>query len=242
MKNLFNSWLATQYIAHRGLHSDTVPENSLLAFKLAMENNHPFEMDVQMTLDGVLVVFHDRSLLRMTGVDKFIDQVNYEEIKDLKLLKTDEHIPTMQEMLDFVDGKVPILVEIKTHETIGELEEKLTKMLRAYKGEFAVQSFNPFIVKWFKKNAKEFIRGQLSCSFAWEKDMKSTTKYLLRHLAFIGMNGSQFVSYDVNDIHRPQLKRIKKRMPVLMWTTRSKEEMEQNKDYYTNIIFEKFKP
>lgn len=241
-KEIYNSWMVNKYIAHRGLHNDFVPENSLEAFKEAIIKGYPFEMDVQMSSDGVLYVFHDRNMKRMTGLDKNIDEITSEEINTLKLANSSSHVPTMEEMLKMVNGLTPILIEIKDHKNIGELEEKLTKMLKAYKGEFSVQSFNPFIVKWFKKHAPEFVRGQLSCGYVKDGTLGFCKRMLLKYMVFLRSNGSQFVSYDYNDIKRKQLKRIKKRMPVLMWTTRSQEQMKECEGYYDNIIFEKFIP
>ena len=242
-RNLYGTWVTTKLIAHRGFHDNNsnAPENSLAAFKLAIENGYAMEMDVQMSSDGVLVVFHDDTLTRVCGVEGKIAQTPIEELKKLHLYNSNEQIPTMEEFLNLVDGKEPILIEVKDHENIGELEQKLTDMLHNYKGEFIIESFNPFIIKWFYQNAPEFVRGQLSTNFKGEK-MAWYKKVLLRHMVFNKSNHSEFIAYDVKDIKRPQIKRIKKKMPVLMWTVRKPEQIDEYREYFDNIIFQDFKP
>ena len=108
-------------IAHRGIFdNETVPENSIPAFKKAIKENIPIELDVQLTKDNVLVVFHDDNLSRMTGKDIDIQKVNYSEIKDVKLLNTNEVIPTFEEILKLVDNKVLLNIEIKSNRRIKE--------------------------------------------------------------------------------------------------------------------------
>ena len=242
-RNLYGTWVTTKMIAHRGFHDNKseAPENSLAAFKLAIENDYAIEMDVQMSADGVLVVFHDDTLNRVCGVDGKICETPISDLKKLKLYNSEEQIPTMEEFLSLVDGKVPLLIEIKDHKEIGELEQKLTDMLHKYKGEFILESFNPFILKWFYQNAPEFIRGQLASDFKTEK-MAWYKKFLLRHMVFLKANGSDFIAYDERDIARRQIKRLKKKMPVLMWTVRSEDEITKYREYFDNIIFQDFKP
>ena len=117
--NIFDTWLCNEYIAHRGFHSETAPENSLAAFENAIKHNYAIELDVRALSDGTVVVFHDETLGRMTGADGFISNYSYEDIKDLRLLKTQEKIPTLDEVLAFVDGRTPILIEIKNMGKVG---------------------------------------------------------------------------------------------------------------------------
>lgn len=239
--NIYESWIVKKQIAHRGLHDNVSEENSLSAFEKAIQSGYAIEMDVQMTSDGTLVVFHDNDLRRMTGIVGDIRETKYEHIKDAKLGSSDEKIPTFDEFLDFIDGRTPLLIEVKTHANVGIAEQKIIDRLRKYKGEFALQSFNPYIVKYFAEHAPEFIRGQLASDFK-NDTMPYYQKILLKNLFFIRSNKSQFVSYDVEAICRPQIKRIKKRMPVIMWTVRSQNQIDQLKDYHDNIIFEDFIP
>jgi len=239
--NIYESWLVKKQIAHRGLHDRVSEENSLSAFEKAIQAGYAIEMDVQMTSDGTLVVFHDNNLKRMTGVAGDIRETKYEHIKDLKLGNSDEKIPTFDEFLNFIDGRTPLLIEVKTHANVGLAEQKIIDRLLKYKGEFALQSFNPFIVKYFAEHAPQFVRGQLASDFK-NDTMPFYQKILLKNLFFIKSNKSQFVSYDVEAIRRPLIKRIKKRMPVIMWTVRKQSQIDELKEYYDNIIFENFIP
>lgn len=244
--NIYDTWLVKTPIAHRGLHDDIFPENSLSAFAAAIEKGYAIETDLQLTADGEIVVFHDEKMKRMTGRDLIINDCTYAEIKDISLLGgTNETIPTLEQLLSLVDGKVPLLIEIKTHDNIGGLEKKLVARLRRYKGEFAVQSFNPFIVRWFKKNAPEFVRGQLASFFDIEfgKGPRAwLQRRVLRNCMLNGICGAQFTSYDTKGIRRKRLLRIKKKMPVLMWTVRTPDRLEACEGYFDNIIFEDFLP
>ena len=242
-RNLYNTWVTNTPIAHRGLHDNetNAPENSLLAFEKACEASYAIEMDVQMSSDGILVVFHDEELKRVTGAEGKVFEKTIEELKQLKLLSSNEQIPTMEEFLNLVKGRVPLLIEVKDHKNIGELEQKLTDMLHNYQGEFVIESFNPFIIRWFYEHAPEFVRGQLSSNFKGE-DLAWYKKILLRHMVFNKYNHSEFVAYDVKDIKRHQIKRIKKKMPILMWTVKNQEQVDNYHDYYDNIIFQDFIP
>jgi len=247
-KDVYNSWLTKIPIAHRGLHNELYPENSLGAFKNAIDHGFAIETDVHITTDSVIVIFHDDKLKRMTGKEGNIDEKSYDEIKDLKLLGgVNEKIPTLKELLELVDGKVPLLIEIKdhNHKEIGKLEKPLTDMLRSYKGEYAIQSFNPYIVKWFKNNAPEIVRGQLASYFTSEfgKTFRGMMqRFVLRNCMLNGICGAEFTSYDTSFIGRRRVRSIRKKMPVLMWTVRSQNHLDKCKGLFDNVIFEGFIP
>ena len=138
--------LRGRYIAHRGLHdlAENTPENSLAAFRAAAEQGHMIENDIHLTADGEVVVFHDSLLKRMCGVDGRIEQMTLAGLKKCRLQGTDEQIPTLQECLEAVDGRVPLLIEFKCDRTTCKpLCEAANKILSAYKGEYFVQSFYP---------------------------------------------------------------------------------------------------
>ena len=130
-------------IAHRGIYNNiNIPENSIPAFKRALKLNYPIELDVNITKDNVLVVFHDNNLLRMTGVNKNINDVTYKEIKELSLLNTKEKIPTLSEVLNLTKGKVMLLIEIKKSNKYKILTNKLINILNNYKCQYIIQSFD----------------------------------------------------------------------------------------------------
>lgn len=155
-------WLCTRPVAHRGLHTDDKPENSLAAFVNACEYGFPIETDVQAIDDGTVIVFHDDNISRMTSHDGYVSNLTSDKLNELRLAGTDEKIPTFEQLLETVNGKVPLLIEIKNEGKVGFLEQKVIDMLSSYNGDFAVQSFNPYSMEYFKKNASGIIRGQLS--------------------------------------------------------------------------------
>ena len=147
-----------KYIAHRGLFNrlDT-PENSMKAFENAIAKGYAIELDLNMSLDGHLVVFHDNSLKRMTGIKNDVNLLNLNELKKLKLLGTDNVIPTFEDVLMLVNGKVPLMIEVKRNERYKELMSKLINLLEKYDGEYVIESFDPRILYWLKKNAPSII-------------------------------------------------------------------------------------
>ncbi|MEG1500094.1 MAG: glycerophosphodiester phosphodiesterase family protein [Clostridia bacterium] len=238
--DIFKSWLVEKYIAHRGLHSSEVAENSLTAFSLAIEKNYPIEIDVQLISDGTVVVFHDEILSRSTGKDGYLKNLTKKELKKTFLKGTKDTIHTFEEVLKLVDGKIPLLIEIKNTQKVGELEAKVLDLLKNYKGEFAIQSFNPYVLMWFKQNAPEILRGQLSCSFKGEK-MAFFKKFVLKRMLLNKSSKPNFISYCGQDLPNRFVKRYNK-IPLLAWTIRSQEDYMKVVKYCDNIIFEDFEP
>lgn len=235
-------WLTDIFVAHRGLFNNVdIPENSIPAFEKARENNFGIEMDVQMSSDGVLVVFHDDDLKRMTGAEGLVCEKTFEDLRALRLLDTDCQIPTFEEFLQAAGG-VNLIVEIKTHKNIGEVEQKVVDALSHYNGNYCIESFNPYIVRWFKVHAPHIIRGQLSTSYKNSK-MAWWKKCLLRNLSLCKWNGSQFIAYDAETIGNVKaVARFGKKIPIVCWTIRSQEQYENLKDKFDNIIFDSFVP
>ena len=238
---MLNSWLTKIPIAHRGLHDDISPENSMSAFAKAIEGGYAIEMDVQVTKDGVPLVFHDDSLERMTELKGDIREKNFNEICDATLRRSEERIPLLSEFLDFVNGRTPVLLEVKDHKNIGKAEEIIKETIGGYKGDIAVQSFNPFIVKWFKHNTL-YPSGVLS-SFFKSVPMPAWKKALLKNLLLLKYCKADFVSYECHDGRDfEKLKSLRGKLPVLFWTVGSAAEAENCKDFCDNIIFENFLP
>lgn len=152
--------------AHRGLHTKdrSVPENSLAAFQRAAEAGYGIELDVRFTKDLQIVVFHDNTLLRVCGIDRTVDSYTYEELRTFHLFESEEHIPLFFDVLSLVDGRVPLLVELKTGSKNQLLCERTLQLLRNYHGQFCIESFHPMIVRWFRLNAPDILRGQLSAA------------------------------------------------------------------------------
>jgi len=245
--DLFNSWLVNRYIAHRGLHDSTHPENSMSAFENAIKFDYAIELDVHQIEDGTIVVFHDETLMRMTGRDGYITQVkNKEELENFRLLGTDQKIPTLEEVLEFVNGKVPVLIEIKDYKIQhynpqNIFESNLFEILKNYNGEYAIMSFNPYVLKWFKIHAPEVIRGQLSCFFRDNK-MKFVVKYALKRMLLNKKTSEpHFIAYDYHDLPNRYVKKYKK-LPLLAWAIPNQQEYMRVAPHCDNIIFEGFRP
>lgn len=239
MRNL--NFLKETIIAHRGVHSKekNIIENSIESFQKAIEKNYIIELDVHYLKDGEVVVFHDDNIERITGINKNIKDCTYEEIRNIKLYNQNTYIPKFSDVLKLVDGKVPILIELKNDNKTGLLEEKLMENLRNYNGKFAIQSFNPFSVKWFKDNYPDIIRGQLVCKFKNGK-MNKIKKLLLKNMFFNFITKPDFISYNTEDLNYEEAIKIKKRKFLLGWTVRSKEKYDELIKYYDNLICEEF--
>ncbi len=236
------SWITKIPIAHRGLHNNEAPENSILAFENSISNNFAIELDIHISVDGELMVFHDYNLRRMTGVDKVIETQHSNFIKSLKLLNTTQTIPTLQEVLSIVDNQVPILIEIKNKHTVGRIEKKLNRILSQYNGDYAIQSFNPLSVGWFAKNSPSIIRGQLSGDFK-EENLSFFKKILLRYLLMNWYSKPNFIAYDINLLPCYQISIRKKfGIPILAWTMNDEKKKEKAAKYANNIIFEGITP
>ena len=237
-KNYETPWLLNKPIAHRGLHNDAIAENSIKSFENAINNKMTIELDVHMTKDNKVVVFHDRNLKRMTGLDKNIDECSYEEIKGLTLKDSIEKIPTFEEVLKFVNEKTSLLIEIKNEGKVGTLEEEVKKELQNYKGEYAVQSFNPFVLEWFKKNDPEVLRGQLVGSFKNE-DMNGLKKFVLKNMLLNFKSRPNFIACEFKEGNKKFIdKQNVNGVPSICWTIRTKEDLKIALKEYSNAIFE----
>ncbi len=233
-------FLKNRIIAHRGYHdiSKNIPENSIASYKRAIEFGYAIEIDLHLLKDGNIVSMHDDYLERMTGNSKKLVDCTYDEIKDLKLLGTEEHIPLLKEILDLVNGRVPLLIEYKYDNKPGLLEEKSMILLKDYKGKYAVQSFNPKSVKWFKDNYKDIPRGQLASSFANEK-MCFIKKLILKNVLLFSYNKPDFVSYAIKDLPNSRIGKLRKKgICIFGWTIRDKEAFDFAKKYCDSSVCE----
>ena len=167
--------------AHRGLWNGERPENSLPAFRAAVEKGFGIETDVHITKDNRLVVFHDDSLKRMCGDGRNLPDCTLAELRQLRLAGTEETIPTFDEFLEAVDGKVPLVIEIKTDMRITLLCEQVNERLSRYQGPYCIESFDPRAVRWYRKHRPDIIRGQLT--FGLVKPSKMPKTLLMRSWA-----------------------------------------------------------
>lgn len=239
--DLFKSWLVETPIAHRGFHDDTHPENSISAFKNAIAHGYAIELDVQLLSDGTVVVFHDESLSRMTGNDGYLKFLTKQDLPMLKLKSSKECIPTLQEALQAIDGKTPVIIEIKNNLKVHDLEQKVIEILSNYKGEVAVASFNPMALAYFKQHAPNILRGQLA-GFLKNIKMKFLTRWGMKRMILAKkLAAADFIMYEAKTLPNRFVKKFKK-LPLLAWTVRSQEEYLRVVKYCDNVIFEGFEP
>lgn len=170
--------------AHRGLfdNESDAPENSMKAFKKAVDAGFGMEMDIQLTKDGQMVVFHDWSLKRMCGVEGKVCEYTFDELQQFSLLKSEEKIPLFTEVLKLVDGKVPLIIEYKIETPDASVCEVGNEILKDYKGVYCIESFNPFGVHWYKKHRKDVVRGQLSEEFLKNGSPKTPVYFIVAKL------------------------------------------------------------
>ena len=243
MKDL--DWIKNDLIAHRGFHSldKTVPENSLLAIRKAVENGYAIEFDINVLKDGTVVVFHDKDLERMCNDPRNLIDLSYDDIRNHCLLATDEKIPTLKEALSLVQGKVPLLIELKHHGDKVLLCEKFMEIMSGYKGIWAIHSFHPMILMWFKKNHPQVIKGQISEFFLNETDMSKLTKYLLRSMKLNILTKPDFINYGIRDMPNKYIDRaMKKGLVVIGYAAKTQAELDFVRSLYNNAVFEFFTP
>ncbi len=234
------------YYAHRGLHDDNhkVPENSMEAFRRAVENGYGMELDIQLTKDKIPVVFHDYTLMRMCGKAGKVNEYTYEELQQFPLANTEERIPKFEEVLKLVDGRTPLIVELKIEATDCSLCPAADKLLHEYKGMYCIETFNPLGLWWYRRHRKNVVRGQLSTAFLREKKYTSPLHYLMQVLLLNFVGRPDFIAY--NHHYADVLSRriccgLFGAMSVA-WTIRSEAELQRARKSFELFIFEGFRP
>lgn len=229
MKDL--SFFKEYKIAHRGVHNNKIPENSLSAFKKAIRENYIIELDVHLLKDNNIIVFHDDDLKRMCNVNKKVKDLTLDEIEKYNLKNTKEKIPTLKEVLKLIDGKVPVIIELKDDLKYGALQKELIKQLDNYKGLFAVKSFNPFAVYWFKKHRKNYIRGLLVLG-----NYKNLPEYIIYKMYLLKLCNPDFLSCNYNLYNNKKVLKFKQKKPVLAWTINTQNSYNKYVDKFDNLI------
>ena len=227
------------FYAHRGLYDNHagVPENSLPAFRTAAEKGYGVELDVQLSADGHVVVFHDDTLDRVCGIHGNVVDFPLAELQRMKLLDTDETMPLFTDVLDVLrQGAGPLIVELKAGRRNGELCAKTREILRGYPGVFCVESFDPGIVRWFRKNAPEVIRGQLAMPAGhYAAGTNTVVARLLAGCRFSFLNRPDFIAYQVGPRPASVLRKRKKGVLLIGWTSHDFEKDAKEND---GVIFE----
>lgn len=226
--------------AHRGLHSASIPENSLAAFDLAAERGYGIELDVQLSKDGEVMVFHDYTLERMTGRDEKLCELDANELCALSLAGTQEKIPTLAQVLDLVDARVPILVELKGENKDTSLCAKTAELLRTYKGVYCIESFNPLLVKEMKKQLPDVFAGLLYTNVCKDRKKYSPLNIAISTMSLNFIAYPDFIAYNkeyrnsfavklVNALYKPYR---------TVWTIKSEDELELAHSLGEAAIFE----
>ena len=231
------SLFKNKFIAHRGLHSSSIPENSLLSFQKALVNDYAMEFDLTITKDEKVVVFHDDNLLRLCNVDKDIEDITYSYLKELNLYNSNEKIPLLKEVLDLVNGKIALIIEIKKHKSIGVLEDNIVKLLNNYNGEYFICSFEKNILTWFKNNNPHLKRGLIFESSPKRFEKYNKTLFLYKYYK----TKPNFISLDYRLLDSSIYEFCKNNnLELITWTIRNKEDYKKIKDKVDGVIFEDF--
>ena len=235
--------------AHRGLHDAKtgIPENSLAAFRRAAEQGFGMELDVHLTKDGEFVVIHDHDTVRMTGYVGKVEEMTLAELRGLKLADTDEPIPTFREVLDCVDGKVPLLIEIKPlRYNMEELTEKVCTALAEYKGPYCIECFDPRVVALLRRNHPEIVRGQLLMYLHKNNEFSqpAVVDFSLRNLLTNFWTRPDFITYHFPEKKNLTLRLCRKLFHVweLDWTVTDEIQYQAVKQDGCTAIFEQFIP
>ncbi len=233
--------------AHRGLFDNTSdhPENSLPAFQRAVQEGYAIELDVQLTKDKVPIVIHDTNLERISGMPKQISQLTYAELSSYRIFDSKEQVPLLKDVLSLVDGKVPLMVELKTSWNYKETCQIVTSILDEYEGPYCIISFNPLALEWFKQNKPHVLRGQLATDDLQEKiSGNPIVQFALTHLLTNFISRPDFISYGYKYSDNFSLKLCKHLFgtPIAGWTISSQQLYDDNKNIFDIVVFDQFIP
>ena len=237
-----------QLIAHRGLHNNKgdAPENSLLAFRRAVDAGYGIELDVRETKDEALVICHDDNLKRVAGVKKKISGMALTDLKPIRLFSSEEGVPTFEEALAVIGGKVPLVVEVKSEDfqNVTRLCEHVAAVLDAYEGPLCMESFNPAVVRWFRKNRPDMLRGQLSDRFKKQKFPDNILMFLFSCCFFNFATKPDFIAYRFSCANLLRFRLIHGLFHATCagWTIRSEEDLKNAAPVFDVIIFDSFTP
>lgn len=233
--------------AHRGLHDKPfVPENSLLAFRRAVEKGYGAELDVHLMKDGGLAVIHDSSLKRTAGVNVNIEDLTLDQLGNYQLEGTTETIPTFHQVLNLFEGKAPLIIELKSaNGNAAALCEAVCGTLKTYRGTYCIESFDPRCIWWLKRNRPDIIRGQLSQNFLKKTSgMGKIVDFILTFLLSNLLCKPDFIAYKFED--RKNLSNLLCLnlwcLQGVSWTITSQEDFEACMSENLLPIFEQFEP
>lgn len=231
--------------AHRGLHDAEKPENSMAAFRAALEHGYGIELDIHLMKDGNLAVIHDSSLKRTAGADVRITDLTTEALSQYPLEGTDEIIPIFSDVLNLFAGKAPLIIELKADDNVEALVDAAVKAMEGYEGPYCMESFDPRCIHVLKKKYPHIIRGQLTENyFATDSKLPAALKWVLKNQVMNFLNLPDFVAYKFRDRKNLGNTLVRKFWGVqgVTWTLKSQEEFDQAIAEGWLPIFEDFKP
>lgn len=232
--------------AHRGLHSAGVPENSMGAFRAALEHGYGIELDIHLLADGQLAVIHDSALLRTTGQPGTIEELTAQQLTDYILEGTQETIPLFSSVLSLFDGKAPLIVELKTAgNNASALCRAACDLLAQYNGPYCLESFDPRCIRWLRKNRPEIIRGQLAeNAVKRSKSHPWLIRFVLTNHLLNFLTRPDFIAYHFRDRNALATVLCRKLWGLqgVAWTLRSQAEYDTAVKEGWLPIFENFTP
>ena len=233
------------FIAHRGLfNNQDIPENSLPAFQKAVDNGYGIELDVQLTTDDQLVVFHDDSLQRICGIDKTLTDCSFEQLQTYDLLSTSEKIPLFSEVLQLLHKDTPLIIEIKPGGRCIETTKRVVEMMKDCGGLYNIESFNPSVPIYLKKHHPDIVRGQLAMDYFKDKNphMNIFQKFICTNMLLNFLSRPDYIAYDCRSCTNLAFRIISRFYKCVAWTIKSQEEYEKVRSCYQCFIFDSFIP
>lgn len=237
------AWLTTRPIAHRGLHDKDRPENTCAAFAAALAHGYPIELDIHVLPDGEVIVFHDEDLRRATGLARPLALETRTSIRAHRVFGSAEGIPTLAEVLALVNGQVPLLIEIKAHGIRSAFGAPILELLEDYEGPFAIQSFNPWALVYFRKHAPHILRGQLGGPLHGD-GLRPFDRWASQYLLTCFVSHAHFVNYDLRALPDAWVTQFTRAfsLPLLAWTVRSEEDKRRAEALSVNYVFDNVRP
>ncbi len=235
------------YIAHRGLFDKEAdwPENSLAAFSRAVDAGYGIELDIQTTTDHKVVVFHDSNLKRMCGIDKLLCECSYEELQSYRLKNSPERIPLFSEVLSVIDGKVPLIVEVKGDGDWAETTRLLKDHMEGYPGIYCMESFVPDAVALYKELCPEIARGQLAANyFRDHAKIPLCKKFVETNLLMNWKTKPDFIAFKHQHANSLSYRICRTLFDVenVAWTIKNQHQLDQAKKIFQVLIFDSFIP
>jgi glycerophosphoryl diester phosphodiesterase len=234
--------------AHRGFHSRStgIPENSIAAFKKAVDNGWGAELDVHLTTDGRRAVIHDSNLMRTCGVDAVVEELSSEQLSEYRLEGTEERIPFLEDVLPIFEGKTPLIIELKVEKgNYRELCWAASELLKDYKGLYCIESFHPMAVKWYHDKQPDVVRGQLACRLRkGGSDINFFADFLLQNLLLNFMTRPDFIAYRYTDRNNLSFRlcRYLFKAQEASWTVTDIDTQHALETENSMIIFEQYNP